>query len=65
MGMTPHRYATMRRVDRAKTVLLSNRLTVGEIAELLGFSGHATFTRWFTQHTGLTPRAFRSSPQVF
>jgi AraC-like DNA-binding protein len=65
MGMTPHRYATTRRVDRAKTVLLSNRLTVGEIAELLGFSGHATFTRWFTQHTGLTPRAFRSSPQVF
>ena len=65
MGMTPHRYATTRRVDRAKTVLLSNRMTVGESAEMLGFSGLATFSRWFTQHAGMTPTAFRSSHQEF
>lgn len=65
MGISPHRYSTTRRLDRAKTVLLSNRLTIGEVAELLGFSGHATFTRWFAQHTGMTPSGFRSNPKVF
>lgn len=65
MGMTPHRYSTTRRLDRAKTVLLSNQLSIGEIADLLGFSGHATFTRWFAQHTGMTPSGFRSNPKVF
>lgn len=65
MGMTPHRYSTTRRLDRAKTVLLSNQLSIGEIAEMLGFSGHATFTRWFAQHTGMTPSGFRSNPKVF
>lgn len=65
MGITPHRYSTTRRLDRAKTVLLANRMSVGEVADLLGFSGHATFTRWFSQHVGMTPSEFRSNPKVF
>lgn len=65
MGMTPHRYSTMRRLDRAKTMLLANRAGIGEIGETLGFSGHATFTRWFAQHAGMPPSEFRTNPRVF
>lgn len=64
-GMSPHGYATVRRLDRAKTLLLRHGTGVSEVADSIGFSSHATFTRWFSRHTGMTPSEFRSNPAVF
>lgn len=64
-GMTPHRYATIRRVDRARLLLLRRGTPIADIAEDLGFASHATFTRWFREHTGETPQSFRTNPSVF
>lgn len=64
-GMTPHRYATVRRLDRARLLLLRRDVPIAVIADELGFASHATFTRWFRQHTGETPQNYRFDPSVF
>jgi len=64
-GMTPARYATVRRLDRAKVLLVDRRRPIADIALELGFSSPATFTRWFRSNEGRTPSAFREEPTVF
>ena len=50
------------RIELAKRLLIGHR-PVSEIANLVGFSGQAAFTRWFTQHFGCSPSAWRNSPR--
>ncbi|MEM1184216.1 MAG: AraC family transcriptional regulator [Planctomycetota bacterium] len=64
-GSTPHAYAAKRRLALAKSRLLSESVPISEVAFDLGFSGPATFTRWFRRETGSTPSDFRSDPAVF
>jgi AraC family transcriptional activator of pobA len=44
----------------AKRQLLYTSMSVSEIAYALGFDDPAYFTRFFSQRTGISPRAFRS-----
>lgn len=48
------------RASLARNYLESSRLTVGGIAERLGFSEPTSFSRAFRRWTGMTPRAFRN-----
>ncbi|MEO1534160.1 MAG: AraC family transcriptional regulator [Planctomycetota bacterium] len=64
-GMTPQRYATVRRLDRAKMLLVNQDRSIGSVSDELGFSTPATFTRWFHGHEGRTPSEFREQPSVF
>ena len=48
------------RVELAKRLLVGHR-PITEIANLVGFSGQAAFSRWFTQHFGCSPSAWRES----
>lgn len=54
-------------VDEAQTAravaLMRSDLTVDEIADRLGYSDAANFTRAFRRWTGKTPRAFRKTAQ--
>jgi AraC family transcriptional activator of pobA len=45
----------------AKRQLRYTSASVSEIAYALGFEDPAYFTRFFSQRTGVSPRAFRSS----
>jgi len=63
-GCTPHAYLTDRRFAHARELLLHDRLKVHQIAHRLGFSSAATFSRWFTQHAGTSPQAYRRDPAV-
>ena len=63
-GCTPHAYITARRLDQARKLLLEHRLRIHEIAEALGFSSVATFSRWFSQHFGKSPTQYREDPTV-
>ncbi len=64
LGCTPHTYITARRYARARELLLQDRLKTHQIADALGFSSPATFSRWFSQHAGISPRRFREDPHV-
>ena len=63
-GCTPHAYATARRYAEARQLLSQERLQVGQIAEHLGFTSVATFSRWFSQQAGQSPTAWRKDPGI-
>jgi AraC family transcriptional regulator len=59
MGLSPHQYVLVQRIERAKLVLRSHELTVGEVSVSVGFIRQNHFTRVFQKRTGLTPTEFR------
>jgi AraC family transcriptional activator of pobA len=59
-GQTPVQLLQARRVLEAKRQLLYTDEPVRRIAYALGFDDAAYFTRFFSRHAGLSPRAFRS-----
>jgi AraC-like DNA-binding protein len=60
-GLPPHRYHSIRRVERAKTLLAKSSYSVTEIGLRLGFSETSSFSTAFRKATGLTPTAYYRS----
>lgn len=60
-GLAPHQYLTQCRIDRAKQLLQTTRLTITEITFAVGLSNHSSFTRLFRRYVGVTPKEFRAS----
>lgn len=56
-GLAPHQYLIERRVEKAKTLLLSTDLSITEIAYQVGFADQAHLTRHFKRLIGTTPGA--------
>ncbi|WP_233858629.1 AraC family transcriptional regulator [Paraburkholderia sp. HD33-4] len=52
------------RYDHVVQHLAHTRHSIGRVAELLGFSRQASFTRWFVERFGMTPRAWRARPEA-
>ena len=59
-GLSPKRYHTKLRLDRAAELLRASKLPVAEIAERLGFNSPSVFSRQFTAATGRSPREYRA-----
>ena len=53
-----HELNTVRRL-LAETYLRDPRLSIADVARLLGYSEHSAFTRSYRQWTGLTPQVWR------
>ncbi len=60
-GMSLHQYITEIRIHRAKELLTTSTLSIGEIAQALCFYDSSHFSAAFQKHTGVTPSFFRSS----
>lgn len=58
-GETPGEYLRRRRMERAADLLGAGNLTVREVAELVGFTSLAAFSRRFKAHAGVAPTAYR------
>ncbi|MBP33940.1 AraC family transcriptional regulator [Methylobacterium sp.] len=58
-GTTVHQYVLSRRVERAKTMLLSTDLAITAIAFDTGFSSQSHLATAFRRLTGLTPKHYR------
>ena len=52
-----------RRLLEAKRTLLYTGMSIGLIAESCGFPDPAYFSRFFTQHTGMSPMSYRNEEQ--
>ncbi|WP_420963730.1 helix-turn-helix domain-containing protein [Brucella sp. IR073] len=59
VGMPPHAYVVSRRIERAKDLLRSTRLSVTEIAWRVGYANPGKFAAQFRKLTGATPGAWR------
>ena len=60
-GVPPHRYLTLRRIERAKILLAERTRSVTEIGLDVGFSETSSFTAAFHKVTGETPTEYRRS----
>jgi AraC-like DNA-binding protein len=59
MGVSPHRYVLVHRVNRAKEMMDDQRLSLTQIALDCGFSSSSQFSVVFKRITGMSPREFR------
>ena len=51
-------------MDRARQLLAMGVLSVGEIAEQLGFGDQFYFCKYFKQRQGMTPSAYKVNYKV-
>jgi AraC family transcriptional regulator len=59
MGVPPHRYVSQRRLESAKAMIATGRVSLSEIAHDCRFSSQSSFTRAFRRATGMTPAEYR------
>lgn len=62
MGMSPAKFVTRMRVERAKELLKQKDFTVSMICSLVGFNDLGSFERNFKQITGVTPSKYTTAP---
>jgi len=63
-GVTPHRYLTKLRLDKAKAMLRANDLPIADVAGNCGFESLGTFTTLFKRTFGVTPGAIRRNEEA-
>ena len=59
-GFTPHEYITLRRIDIAKNLLISSKLTINEIAQEAGFETYINMYKAFVAREEKSPLEFRN-----
>lgn len=59
VGCPPYRYQLRIRIERAAEMLENTGLNVSEVAEVVGFSDHAYFSRIFKRFTGQSPSSYK------
>ncbi len=59
VGVTPQQLILHTRIEKAKELLRYTDLSVGEIAQTVGFTDPLYFSRAFKRYTGSAPTAFR------
>ncbi len=62
-GMTIGGYVDGLLLDKAKKLLVSSEMTIGQIAERLCFCDQFYFSRFFSQRQGITPSQYRKAQQ--
>lgn len=58
-GISPHRFLTVRRIERAKALLSDTELPLAQIAIEAGFNDQQHFTTRFRNLVGMTPGRYR------
>jgi AraC family transcriptional regulator len=58
-GHSPHKFITLKRVERAKEMLAASDLPISAIAAAVGYQTQAHFTGVFSRHAGTTPKVYR------
>jgi AraC-like DNA-binding protein len=59
-AQTPHQYLTRRRIERAKELLSSSRLTVTDVCFEVGFQSLGSFSSLFHKYVGHPPISYRA-----
>jgi len=62
-GVTPRKYLTARRMEKAKNLLSSSDIPIVQVGLMTGFKNQSHFTALFRRFTSLTPRHWRQIGQ--
>ena len=57
-GISPKKYITQLRMERARELILSNRYTVSQVAQLVGYGDIYHFSKVFKQENGVSPAGY-------
>lgn len=57
-GVSPIKYLRMLRIEKAKELLVSDYLSISDIASMTGFNTIFTFSRAFKNEVGLSPKNY-------
>lgn len=60
-GITIRHFLITQRIERVKSLLAENRISIGEIAWKMGFASVQHLSRQFRKVAGMTPSAYRNS----
>jgi AraC-like DNA-binding protein len=52
------------RLEKAKELLLSKRLSITQVSQMVGFGDLPRFDKLFKRHVGVTPSAYRVQRQT-
>ena len=63
-GFSPQKYIQDKVINIAKERIFNPSKSIGEISRELGFSYPQHFTRFFKQHTGITPYTFKNKEEA-
>lgn len=63
-GLTVHRYVLRRRIERARALLVSTDLGIGEVAHRTGFAHQSHLARWMRREIGQTPFELRRKSRI-
>ncbi len=63
-GISPVKYVTNLRMEKAKELLITGQYSVTETAEMCGFDSVYYFSRLFKSHTGVAPSNYKISDKV-
>ena len=58
-GMSPVKYITNLKIEFAKELLITEKYSVGEIANMCGFENIYYFSTVFKKHTGVSPKNYK------
>jgi AraC-like DNA-binding protein len=71
-GESPNTFVTRLRIEKAKTLLITENFSIGKICEMVGYSSVSSFSSRFSKKVGLSPTQYRrklsrlsSEPQRF
>lgn len=59
VGLPPHHYVLVRRIERAKALLRNSDLSITQIAQEIGCATPSSFSFLFRRVVGVTPSAYR------
>lgn len=59
VGMTPGAYVRTLKLCHAANLLRKSPTSIAAVARTVGFSDHASFTRAFSRHVGMTPSSYK------
>ena len=63
LGLTPGTYVREARMDRARALLEATSLTIGHVADAVGYMDEAAFRRAFQAEAGISPARYRAKFQ--
>lgn len=63
LGVSTKEYLMNVRMEKAKELLISEEISVSEIAEAVGYTDPLAFSKIFRTHVGMSPVEFRSGEQ--
>lgn len=58
--ITPHRYLTQKRLDKAKKLLEKEGISIAEVCNCVGFESLASFSLLFKKENGYAPQYYRN-----